>query len=194
MFQRMLSAALLNPAVYADVEHDRGATIQALLVVVMVSIAGGVGGLLSGEVDIVRGLIFGVIRGVLSWAMWALAALLIGTTLLKTAQTEADWGQVARGTGFAQTPGLLNVLVFIPILGGIIGFLVFIWQLAGMLFAIRESLDYDSLWRAFFVVLIALIPVIIVNAIIFALLGIGETNTTEAPSAVMQFVGAVIPG
>ena len=194
MFQRMLSAAMLNPAVYADVEHDRGATIQALLVVVLVSIAGGVGGLLSGDFDIVRGLIFGVIRGVLSWAMWALAALLIGTTILKTPQTEADWGQVARGTGFAQTPGLLNVLVFIPILGGIVGFLVFIWQLAGMLFAIRESLDYNSLWRAFFVVLIALIPVIIVNAIIFALLGIGEPNTTEAPSALTNFVSSVLPG
>ncbi len=194
MLQRMLSAAMLNPAVYADVEHDRGATIQALLVVVLVSIAGGVGGLLSGDVDIVRGLIFGVIRGVLSWAMWALAALLIGTTILKTPQTEADWGQVARGTGFAQTPGLLNVLVFIPIVGGIVGFLVFIWQLAGMLFAIRESLDYSSLWRAFFVVLIALIPVIIVNAIIFALLGIGEPSTTEAPSALTNFVSSVLPG
>ena len=194
MFQRMLKAAMLNPAVYEEVEHDRGATIQALIVVILVSIAGGVGGLLSGDVDIVRGVIFGVIRGVLSWALWALAAMLIGTTLLKTPQTEADWGQVARGTGFAQTPGLLNVLVFIPILGGIVGFVVFIWQLAGMLFAIRESLDYNSLWRAFFVVLIALIPVIIVNAIIFALLGIGEPNTTEAPSALTNFVSTLLPG
>ena len=194
MFQRMLSAAMLNPSVYEDVEHDRGATIQALIVVILVSIAGGVGGLLSGDVDIVRGLIFGVIRGVLSWVLWALAALLIGTTLLKTPQTEADWGQVARGTGFAQTPGLLNVLVFIPILGGIVGFVVFIWQLAGMLFAIRESLDYNSLWRAFFVVVIALIPVLIVNAIIFALLGIGEPSTTEAPSALTHFVSTLLPG
>ena len=194
MFSRMMGAALLNPATYEEVEHNRSVTWQALLVVVLVSIAGGIGGLLSGEVDIVRGIIFGVIRGVLSWAMWALAALLIGTTLLRTAQTEADWGQVARGTGFAQTPGLLNVLVFIPILGGIIGFVVFVWQLAGMLFAIRESLDYESLWRAFFVVLIALIPVLIINAIIFAVLGIGETNTTEAPSAITHFVTGLLPG
>ena len=193
MFERMLGALMLNPSVYADVEHDRGATIQALIIVIAVSIAGGIGGLLSGDVDIVRGVIFGVIRGVLSWAMWALAALLIGTTLLKTAQTEADWGQVARGTGFAQTPGLLNVLVFIPILGGIIAFVVFVWQLAGMLFAIRESLDYSSLWRAFFVVLIALIPVVIVNAILFRILRIGEVTTAEAPSALMHFLPAFVP-
>ena len=63
-----------------------------------------------------------------------------------------------------------------------------------MLFAIRESLDYSSLWRAFFVVLIALIPVLIVNAIIFAILGIGDPNTSESPNAVSQFVSSIIPG
>ena len=194
MLERMMGALMLNPRIYEDVEHDSSATWQALLIVILVSIAGGIGGFLSGDADIVRGIIFGVIRGVLSWALWALAALLIGTTILKTAATHADWGQVARGTGYAQTPGLLNVLVFIPIAGGIIGFVVFIWQLAGMLFAIRESLDYSSLWRAFFVVLIALIPVLIVNAIIFAILGIGDPNTSESPNAVSRFVSSIIPG
>ena len=189
----MLGAALLNPATYEEVEHNKGVTWQAMLVVVLVSISGGIGGLLAGEVDILRGVLFGVIRGVLSWGIWAFAALLIGTTLFKTPQTEADWGQVARGTGFAQTPGLLNIFVSVPIIGGDIGAIVFIWQLAGMLFAIRESLDYDSLRRAFFVVVIPFIPLLFINAIIFHYLGIGETNTIEAPSALTGFVAGVIP-
>ena len=190
----MLGAALLNPATYAEVEHNKGVTWQAMLVVVLVSIAGGVGGVLAGEADLLRGVIFGAIRGVLSWTIWALAALLIGTTLFRTPQTEADWGQVARGTGFAQTPGLFNFLVFVPIIGIDIAAIVFIWQLAGMLFAIRESLDYDSLWRAFFVVAIPFIPLLFINAIIFHLLGIGETNTAEAPTAITNFVSYLIPG
>ncbi len=194
MLERMMGALMLNPRTYEDVEHDKGAIWQALSIVVMVSIAGGIGGALSGDVDLIRGVIFGVVGGVLSWAMWALAAMLVGTTILKTPQTEADWGQVARGTGFAQTPGLLNILVFIPFLGGVVGLVVFIWQLACMLFAIRESLDYSSLWRAFFVVLIALIPVLIINGIIFALLGLGDTNSVDAPEAITQFVSSVIPG
>ena len=37
------------------------------------------------------GLVFGVIRGVVSWAVWALIAWIIGTTILKTRDTEADW-------------------------------------------------------------------------------------------------------
>ena len=173
MLVRMLGAARLDSATYEDVEHDRGATLQAMLVVVIVSIAGGVGGFLAGDADLIRGVIFGVIRGLLSWAVWAAAAMLIGTTILKTSETQADWGQLARGTGFAQTPGILNILVFIPIAGLVIGLVVFFWQLAAMLIAVRQTLDYNSLWRAFFVVLIALIPVLIVNVILFAVLRIG---------------------
>ena len=80
---------------------------------------------------------------------------------------------MARGTGFAQTPGLFNVLVFLPVVGTVIAVLVFFWQLACMVVAVRQSLDYTSTLRAFFVILIALIPVIIINAIIFSVLRIG---------------------
>ena len=118
MLARMLGAARLNVDTYEDVEKDKGATIQALIVVILVAISAGVGGLLSDEGDLVRGLAFGAIRGVLSWAVWALVAWIVGTTLLKTQETEADWGQLARGTGFAQTPGLLNVFLFVPTVGG----------------------------------------------------------------------------
>ena len=168
MLMRMLGAARLNAATYEDVEKDTSATTQALIVVVLVSIAAGVGGLLAGDdVDVIRGLGFGAIRGVVSWAVWALVAMFIGTKLLKTEATEANWGQLARTTGFAQTPGLLNVLVF---LSGFITILVFLWQVVAMVIAVRQSLDYTSSLRALFVILISLIPVAIVNAIIFSLL------------------------
>ena len=147
MLARMLGAAMLNPDTFEDVEHDSSATWQAILVVILVSVAGGIGGVLAGDGDFLRGVVFGVIRGVVSWAVWALAAMLVGTTLLKTAATHADWGQVARGTGFAQTPGLLSVLVFIPFAGGVIAFAVFIWQIAAMIISLRQTLDYDSTWR-----------------------------------------------
>ena len=130
MLGRMLGAARLSSDTYEDVERDGGATIQALLVVVIVAIASGVGGILSGESTILGGLLFGVIRGIVFWAVWALLVLLIGTTILKSESTEADWGQLARGTGFAQTPGILGILVFIPMVGPIIAFLSFIWQVA----------------------------------------------------------------
>ena len=179
MPERMLGAATLNPDTFEDVEHDRGATIQAALIVIIVSIASVVGGFLAGDGDILRGLIFGVVRGVVSWAVWAGVAMLVGTTILKTPATHADWGQVSRGTGFAQTPGILSVLFFIPIAGPILWFAVFLWQWAAMIISLRQTLDYDSTWRAFFVVLIAFIPVAIVNAVIFAVVRVNEQPTVS---------------
>jgi len=175
----MLGAAMLKPDTYEEVEHDTGATWQAALVVILVSVAGGIGGILSGDGDILRGVGFGVIRGLLSWAIWAGVAMLVGTTLLRTPETAANWGQVARGTGFAQTPGLLNILVFIPIAGIIVGLAVFIWQVVAMVISLRQTLDYNSTWRAFFVALISLIPVAIINALIVWALGIGPGTTAS---------------
>ena len=129
--------------------------------------------------------------------MWALVAWLIGTTLLKTEHTEADWGQLARGTGFAQTPGFFNIFVFVPVVGGAIAFLTFLWQLVGMVIAVRQCLDYTSTIRAILVIVIALIPVLIINAIIFWALGIGgETpeETVEGAKALLTVVQSHVLG
>ena len=172
MIDRMLGAARLSADTYEEVEKDRGATGQALIVVILVTIASVVGAILGGaEVDVVRALVIGIIRGVASWALWALFTWLIGATILRTEDTEADWGQLARGTGFAQTPGLLNVISFIPGVGILISLLTFVWTFAGMVVAVRQSLDYTSTMRAIFVILLAFIPVLIMNAIVFALTG-----------------------
>ena len=166
MIMRMLGAARLNVHTYEEVEGDSSATTQALIIVVLVSIASGVGGLLSGETDVVRGLVYGVVTGVVSWAVWALVTMFVGTKLLKTEATEADWGQLARTTGFAQTPGLLNVLGFISGVGGFILLLTFVWRLVAMVIAVRQALDYTSTLRTVFVVLISFIPAAIINGLI----------------------------
>ena len=179
MLGRMIGAARLNVDTYEDVEHDSGATLQALLVVVLVSIASVVGQLIGGtDAGVGWIIVSGVIRGVVSWALWALFAWLIGSTLLKTAQTEANWGQLARCTGFAQTPGILNVFFFIPILGAIIYLVALVWTITCMIVAVRQSLDYTSSLRAFFVILLALIPVFILNAIVLALTGGVDVETS----------------
>ena len=172
MLGRMLGAARLNVNTFEEVEKDGGATVQALLVVIIVTIASVAGALLGGaDVNVVGALGVGVIRGVLSWALWALVTWVVGSTILKTETTEADWGQLARGTGFAQTPGILNLFSFIPVVGWLISLATFVWTFAAMIIAVRQSLDYTSTLRAFFVILIAFIPVVILNAIVFVLTG-----------------------
>ena len=178
MIDRMLGAARLSVDTYEDVEKDSGATKQALLVVIIVTIASIVGQLLGGgeHVGVVEALAVGIIRGVASWAIWALVIWIVGTTILRTAETEADWGQLARGTGFAQTPGILNVLFFIPVVGGLISLVTFFWTFVAMVIAVRQSLDYTSTWRAFFVILIAFIPVVIINTLVILVTGAAQTS------------------
>ena len=173
MLGRMLGAARLDVATYEEVESDGKATIQALIIVIVVTVASVVGAMLSGgdDFNVVNALVVGVIRGVVSWAIWALITWIVGTTILNTEATEADWGQLARCTGFAQTPGLLNVFSFIPVVGGLISLAAFVWTFAAMVVGVRQSLDYTSTWRAFAVILIAFIPVVILNAIVYALTG-----------------------
>ena len=102
MLRRMIGAATLNVNVYEEVEADRSATLPALLVVLLVSLATGIGSLSSGGVS---GLIGGIIFGIVIWGLWALITFVIGTTLFRTPETEADWGQLLRTLGFAQSPG-----------------------------------------------------------------------------------------
>ncbi len=188
MLGRMLGAARLNVHTFEEVEQDQGATMQALLVVVLVTIASLVGGMLAGEeFNIVRGLVFGAIRGVAAWALWALVTWIVGSTILATKETKANWGELARCTGFAQTPGILSVFVFVPGVGWAIGLLVFFWQFAAMMVGVRQALDYTSTWRAFFVILISFIPVAILFIIFAIILGIADTSTGgEAADAAEQ--------
>lgn len=164
ILQRMIGAAKLDVATFEAVEHDKDATVQALAVVVLVAIATGIGGL--GGAGLTQ-LLVGVIAAVVGWAIWAGLIWLIGTKLLPEASTEADWGQVARTTGYAQSPGLLRIFGFIPVVGPLIILVSSIWQLVAVVVAIRQALDYTQTWRAVVVVLIGWL----VNLAVFMLLG-----------------------
>ena len=182
MIGRMLGAARLNAETYEDVESDRGATKQALLVVIIVTIASFIGSVLSSgdDINIIRDLIVGLVLGIAGWAIWALVTWVVGATILKTKQTEADWGQLARGTGFAQTPRILNVFLFVPYVGGLIALVAFIWSFACMVVAVRQCLDYTSTLRAFFVILISLIPVVILYSIVLLVVVLITGSGSEA--------------
>ena len=160
MLKRMIGAALLNVHTYEDVENDQTATKQALLLVVLVSIASGIGLAIATEGAFILNLLILIAIGIVLWAIWAYITFFVGTKFLATPETHADWGQLARGTAFAQTPGLLRILGFIPIIGPYIVLISLIWLIIAMVIAVRQCLDYQSTYRAIAVVLISFIPYI----------------------------------
>jgi Yip1-like protein len=147
--ERMIGAAKLDPRVYEDVEADRTATPQALAVVVLASVAGGIG---VGEG--LRGLVFGTVAGLVSWAIWAWLIYFIGTRWLPEPDTRADTGELLRTIGFATSPGILRVLGVVPVVGPIVFVVTAVWTLVAVVIAARQALDYRSTGRAIGVCLI----------------------------------------
>ncbi|MBI2965957.1 MAG: YIP1 family protein [Chloroflexi bacterium] len=153
----MIEAAQLKAAVFEEVEADRGATVQAMLVVVIVAVCTGIGALqVSGAGPI--GIVYGVVGAIVAWAVWAGITYFVGTTIFKAAGTHADWGQMARVLGFAQSPGVLAILGILPAIGDIVFIVAFIWQLLAMVIAVRQALDYTSTLRALGVVIVGAVP------------------------------------
>ncbi len=150
---RMVRAAKLDSDLYEEVEADKRANGQAFTVVLISSIASGLGvgiaAVISGHSGIwfLWGLLIGIGTGILGWLIWSLFAYLIGTTLFKGPETEADYGQLIRTIGFSNTPRLLSFFAFIPFLGGFIAFVALVWALIAGVIAVRQALDFTT-WRA----------------------------------------------
>jgi hypothetical protein len=162
----MIGAARLDAATYEDVEHDVNATTSALLVVVIAAVASGLAGLGANGIS---GLIGGILAAIVSWAVYAIVVYLIGTSILKTAETRTTVGELLRTLGFAQSPQVLLVLGVVPILGWLVGLVVAIWTILTTVVAIRQALDFTSTGRAVAVAIIAFIAYIIVYGLIAAL-------------------------
>ena len=168
MIGRMIRASRLDVHIFEEVEADTSATRQALSVVALVALATGIASLgTTGPI----GLIVGVVLAIAGWALWAWIVHLIGTKIMPSHSTHADWGQLARTLGFAQSPGILRVLGLVPVVGNIIFAVASIWMLVAMVVAVRQALDYTSTWRAIAVVLIGFIPYVLLMSIAFAFLG-----------------------
>src|SRR5699024_10894244 len=122
------------------------------------------------------GFILSIIATLIGWVVWAAVAWLIGTKLLPEPQTEADIGQLLRTMGFAATPGLLSIFVFIPGIGPIIAIIASIWMLIAAVVAIRQALDYSNTCRAIGVVVIGWIIFLLINMLLggaFGAAGVG---------------------
>ena len=136
---------LVEVAVYEEVEADRSANFQAMGVVVISSLAAGIGLGLPGGV---RGFLLAAASALFGWFIWAGLTNFIGTRILPSPQTDSTWGQVLRTTGFAAAPGVFRLFSFIPVLGIFVHYIVSVWMLVAFVVAVRQALDYSSTWRA----------------------------------------------
>ena len=163
---RIIRAAKLDAQLYEEVEADTGAMRQAMGVVVLSSMAAGVGSVASGGLG---GILVGTIAALIGWYVWAYLTYFIGTKFLPEPQTEADLGELLRTIGFSSSPGLIRVFGIIPGLAQPLFLVASIWMLVAMVIAVRQALDYESTPRAVAVCAIGWIVQLIFVLLVFVL-------------------------
>jgi hypothetical protein len=170
LVERAIGAARLEAATYEEVEHDPSALGQAMALVVLASLAAGIGAAREGA----SGLVLGAIANLVGWFVWAFVTYVVGTKVLPAPQTQADLGQLMRTLGFSAAPGVVAVLGLVPVVGGLAVFVAGLWQLAAMVVAVRQALDYTSTGRAIAVCLIGFAFYVLIGIVLVAFgLGIG---------------------
>ena len=177
---RMMRAAKLDAALYEEVEADTTAMGQATIVVVLASIAGGIG--TSAEGGVV-GLIVGTIASLIGWYIWAFLTYYIGTKWLPEPTTEADTGQMLRTLGFASAPGILRIAGVLPGVGIVVLLVVPLWMLCAMVVAVRQALDYTGTGRAIVVCLIGFVAQMVFLIVIFTIFGLALASQGGPPTA-----------
>ena len=162
--ERIIGAAKLDIHIFEEVENDFSALSQAMIVVVLSSLAGSIG--LLGRGGESFSIIAGTVANLVVWFLWAWITYLIGTRILPMPQTHADLGQLLRTTGFAAAPGILKIFGVLPIVGTPLLILVGFWMLAAFVLAVRQALDYTNTFRAVGVCLIGWIPYMAIVSIL----------------------------
>lgn len=190
LVQRMLRAARFDRTVFAEVAQDDTATSQAVLAVVLSSLASGLGtflgwlaaplgivgvglgipggAVLSGSLltgALVSGLIVGPVLAVVGWLIWAAVAWWVGSRLINPQARLVQFMPVARALAFAQAPNAAGILGFIPFLGFLIRMAVLLWLLGTGFLAIRETMTLTD-GQAIATMIIGFIALVVVTFVI----------------------------
>ncbi len=167
---RMIRAAQLDPRLYAEVEADKTATLQAASVVLLAAFAGGIN-FPGAPFAILFG---GLLAALIGWLLFAYVIYLIGAKLLPEPATKADFGALLRAMGFANAPGVVKLLGIIPELRLLVFFVAMVWVLVATVTAVRHALSYTSSWRA---IGVCAIPLLASQLLIFAV----ASSISESP-------------
>jgi hypothetical protein len=164
----MLRAAKLDAALYEEVEADKTAMGQAIGVVVLSSVAAGLGSVTIGRPSIVASTLLSLV----GWFIWSYMVFIIGTKLLPEPQTKADYGELLRTIGFSSAPGVIRLLGMIPALFNLVNLAAGVWMLAAMIVAVRQALDYKGIGRAIGVCVIGWVIQLLFLAILLQMAGL----------------------
>ena len=148
---RVFRSIKIDPEVYDEVQKDKTATLSAAFVVVISSLAAGIAAKQLGA----SSFIFAPILSLLSWFVWAYIVYFVGVKLFPDQKTKTTHAALLRAIGFSSAPGIIRVFGFTPELMTVTFIGSALWMLACMVVAVRQTLNFKSLWKALGVVVMS---------------------------------------
>ena len=148
---RIYRSVKIDPEVFDEVQKDKDATIAAGIVVVLSSLAAGIGASHHGVINFY----LAPALSLAAWFVWAYIVYFVGVKLFPDSKTKTTHQALLRSIGFSSAPGMIRIFGFnedlmtATFIGS--GF----WMLACMVVAVKQTLHYKSLWKALGVVIIA---------------------------------------
>jgi len=138
--ERIIAALKLDASVFDEVEHDESALPQAVAVIALAAVAGGIGTVGSMGLSAIPG---GVLRAIFVWLVGSGVIWVIG---VKAMGHTSDYPELLRTLGFASAPQILMVLGILPLgpLIGLLGLVVLGLGLAAWVLAVRQALDVET--------------------------------------------------
>ena len=136
---RVFRAIKIDVDLYEEVEKDKSATVQAGTVVVLSSLAAGVGALQLGASNF----LLAPVLSLLSWYVWAYVIYFVGVKLFGGPKTKSNHGELLRTIGFSSAPGLIRVFGVTPDLMTV----TFIGSAFWMLACMKNSSTNSWFWK-----------------------------------------------
>jgi hypothetical protein len=167
--KRIIRALTLDPELYEEVEHDKSAMWQAVVVVFLASLSRGIYSYQTGDY---KGLILGTITSFVLWMLLAFLIYIIGTKLFPESETRSDQWEIMRVLGFASAPGIFRVFAVVPHLTAVVLVIVWVWTLVAMIIGVRQALDFKNTWNAIWVCVVGLITYWLVYIIFYFAYGL----------------------
>ena len=148
----MLKVSRLSSSAYVELRNDETATGQAVAALFLACLGYALGFttlkiLVLGELpwaldSLLVGTLSQLLLSMLAALVWAFMLFIVGTKLFKG---KAKFWQLARPLFFSATPGILFVLIAIPIylVYATVFVGVFVWVILAGVLALKNSMEFD---------------------------------------------------
>lgn len=190
MINRLIGVLTLKAPVYKEIAHDAAANGQAAIVAIIAAIIAGVGGygaavattgmitsiagadgaqvMAAAQPSLIGSLVQGVIVTLVGWVLGSWLLAFVAKTFFKG---ETNFGEMLRVTGYTRAFGFVQILGFIPCLGGVIGLVAAVLGIVGNIIGIREAAGFDTT-KAILSAIIAGVIAFVIAGVIGGALGV----------------------